>query len=107
MKEHYVKLKNAVKLGYWAYKNPQVIQKGNMQLIGSLFDLIGKTIKESKPYMTRLCLICPDDTTKDIASIWVGSGLTSDPIDRIRELNEENAKLRVIIDSKIQTAKDS
>lgn len=86
---------NAFKFGYWAYKNPQVLNGSNMKMLADLLGLILKVAKEEKPYMTHIGFIHPEDGSKhEIVSIWAGSGIGAEPTKRIKELLEENSKLR-------------
>ena len=91
----YYRISNAIKIGIWAFKNPQSIQESNMKMLSDLFGLILKVAKESRPYMTSIAYVHPD--TKDnmeIVAIWAGAGIGADPNKRIGGLHKEISSLK-------------
>lgn len=95
------RLTNAIKIGIWAFKNPLTIQAKNFELLSGLMELILDVADEGKPRMAHISQVQLDGTNKDIVSIWAGYGYAAEPLGRIKELLEENAKLKQkIYDSK-------
>ena len=96
MRYFIVNLRNAFKLGWWAFRNNQTLTASNFKMLSDLLAIILKTGAEGKHHMTRVALVHPpSDTVNEIVSIWVGSGIGSDPLDRIKELLEENKRLKI------------
>ena len=89
------KLINSIKIGYWAYSNPDVVSAGNFKMLGTLLELILKVANEHRPISTHLAFIFPDKTEQAIVSLWAGPTLGADPILRIKELVEENNRLKM------------
>ncbi len=89
------RFKNAIILGVWAFKNPQSLQPNNFKMLSQILELILKVGTENKPLMSKLCVIHPiDGMTMELVSIWAGPGIAACPTKRIKELVEENQKLK-------------
>ncbi len=88
------RLKNAIKIGMWGYKNPQVLKKNNFEMLSGLYDMILKVATENKPYMVNIGVIHPDGEKEEIVSLWAGSGIGADPTKRIEDLIIENQMLK-------------
>jgi len=93
---------NAVKIGYWAFKNPKTLQVGNFKMLSSLFELICKVSLEDRHLMSHIAYVHPEEGEKQIVSIWAGAGIESSPTKRIKELIEENAELKLQLSSMIK-----
>jgi len=94
MKQFYYRVINAIKIGFLAYKNPDIIRIENLKMADGLYDLIRKVSVENKPYMTHLSYCYPDVKTRSIVSIWAGAGHCAEPVGRIKELVSENQFLK-------------
>jgi hypothetical protein len=90
----YYRITNAIKIGLWAFFNPQVLRESNFKMLSDLFVLILKVAEENKHMMTNLAYIHPEEGEKQIVSIWAGAGIGANPTKRITELLEENAMLK-------------
>lgn len=88
------RITNAIKLFWWAYKNPVALNESNFKMISDLLGLILKVAKESKHMMTHIAYVHPEEGEKQIVSIWAGAGIGAEPTKRISELLAENEKLR-------------
>lgn len=94
MKQRFVNIYHAIKIGYWAYKNPQSIQKDNMKMLSDLLGLILSVATEKRHRMSRIAAVHPDEGEKEIVVIWAGAGIAADPYNRITELLKENDLLK-------------
>lgn len=99
-----MKLVNIIKIAWWAYRNPIVMNNSNFKMLSDLLGLLLKVAKESRPYMTRIAYIHPDTKElSDIVAIWAGAGLGADPLKRIEELQKEICRLKAQLLDKINT----
>ena len=97
------RLLNAVKMGYFTYKNPRVFQQHTFKMLADLLELILKVGQEDRHRMTHIALIHPDDGTEhQIVSIWAGAGAAAEPTKRIKELIEENSRLKALLAKQIK-----
>lgn len=85
---------NALKFGYYAFKNPSTLQANTFKMLADLHTLILKVAVEDRHMMTHIAYIHPDEGEKQIVSIWAGAGIGAEPTKRIVELLEENRKLK-------------
>jgi hypothetical protein len=90
----YFRLKNAIKIGWWAFRNPKSLQESNFKMLSGLLEMILKVALERRPLMSNIAMVYPDGEQEEIVAIWVGSGLGADPNKRIAELLSENAILK-------------
>lgn len=90
----YYRIKNAIKIGWWAYKNPTTLQEHNFKMLSDLMELILKVATEDRHMMTHLAYVHPDEGEQQIVSIWAGAGMGAEPTKRIAELLSENSKLK-------------
>lgn len=90
----YYRISNAIKIGWWAFKNPDSLTESNFKMLSDLFGLIMKVATEQRHRMTHIAYIHPDEGEKEIVSIWAGAGIDADPLKRIKELLAENATLK-------------
>jgi hypothetical protein len=90
-------LKNSVKVFFWSLKNPQALNHSNFKMVSDLLGLILKVAKEDKPYITHVAYVHPTEGEQNIVSIWAGAGMGADPMKRIKELLEENNKLKIAL----------
>lgn len=97
------KILNAIKMGYFTYKNPRVFQQHTFKMLADLFELILKVSHEDRHMMTHIALIHPEDGTEhQIVSIWAGAGAAAEPTKRIKELIEENSRLKALLNQQIK-----
>ena len=90
-----MRLINAIKLFWWAIKNPDTMRPSIFKLMSDLHVLIMTVAKEDKHLMTHVAFIHPEDGTEhQIVSIWAGAGIGAEPTKRIKELLEENRLLK-------------
>lgn len=85
---------NALKFGYYAFKNPLTLHAGNFKMLADLHGLIMKVAVEDKHFMTHIAYVHPTEGEQQIVSIWAGAGIGAEPAKRIAELLEENGKLK-------------
>ena len=83
---------NAFKLGRWGFQNPGTVKHFN--ILSDIFRLIMKVAQEHRHMMTRVAQVHPDGEQEEIVTIWAGAGINADPTERIKELMEENQKLK-------------
>jgi hypothetical protein len=94
MNRFYYRTKNAFKLFFWAFKNPDGLQENTFKMLSDLLTLILKVANEGKPLMCNIATIHPDEGEKSIVSIWAGAGIGAEPNKRISELIKENSLLK-------------
>jgi len=80
-----------------AVRNSDTLGISTLKSILQLYELILKVSLEGQPYMTKIGVIYPDGEKGEIATIWVGAGIASDPVDRALELLKENRELRMAL----------
>ncbi len=98
MKTMFYRIKNAFKIGWWAFKNPQTMQAHNFKMLSDLLVLIMKVATEDRAYMTHIAYVNPTDgKVVQMVSIWAGAGAAASPVKRIDELLTENSKLRAML----------
>lgn len=90
----FYRIKNAIKIGWWAFKNPKILQKSNFEMLSSLLELILKVATENRHRMAHIGYVHPDEGEKQIVSIWAGAGIGAEPTKRIAELFSENEYLK-------------
>lgn len=93
---------NAIKVGWWAFRNPDTLSPSNFKMISDLFGLIMKTATEDRHMMTHIAYIHPDEGEKQIVSIWAGAGMGAEPTKRIKELLEENSRLKAQLSIQVE-----
>ena len=86
----------AFKMGYIAFKTPSIMF--NFESIIKLYELIIQVAVENKPYMTKLAQMTPEGEKQDLVTVWAGSGIGSEPLERIEHLVKENRLLKKLID---------
>jgi hypothetical protein len=96
----YYRVKNAFKVGLWAFKNPDTLVEGNFKMLSDLLALIMKVSTENKHMMTHIAYVSPEGVENKIVSIWAGAGIGAEPIARISELIKENHILKDQLDNK-------
>lgn len=101
MKKMFYRIKNAIKVGFWAFQNPQSLSENNFKMLSDLFVLIFKVATEDRHYMTHIAYVHPDEGEKQIVSIWAGAGISADPTKRISELLAENSMLKSELSKKV------
>lgn len=94
MPRFYYRITNALKIGWWAFKNPDSLKESNFKMLSDLFGLIMKVATEDRHMMTHLAYVHPEEGEKQIVSIWAGAGVGADPTKRIAELLKENSMLK-------------
>lgn len=94
MRRFFYNIKNAIAIGIWAFKNPEVLRDSHFKMLSSLLELILKVSNEHRHYITHIAYIHPEEGENQIVSVWAGSGIGADPVKRIEELAKENALLR-------------
>ena len=94
MPRFYYRITNAIKIGLWAFKNPDSLKESNFKMLSDLFGLIMKVATEDRHMMTHLAYVHPEEGEKQIVSIWAGAGMGADPTKRIAELLKENSMLK-------------
>lgn len=93
----YYRVKNAIKIGFWAFKNPDSLQESHFKMVSGVLEMIFKVAQERKHVMSNIATIYPDGEHEEIVSIWAGAGIGADPTKRIAELISENSKLKAEI----------
>lgn len=92
------KIINRFKIMLWAYRNPRVFETTTFTMLASLLELILKVATEEKHLMTHIAYLNPiDGKETQIVSLWAGSGAAAEPTKRIKELLEENSKLKALL----------
>ena len=94
MPRFYYRITNALKIGLWAFKNPDSLKESNFKMLSDLFGLIMKVATEDRHMMTHLAYVHPEEGEKQIVSIWAGAGMGAEPTKRIAELLKENSMLK-------------
>ena len=84
-------------MGWWAFRNPSIIELSNMEMLTKLFELIMQTATSHRHMATHIAYIHPTEGEKEIVSLWAGAGIAADPMKRIKQLLEENAELKALL----------
>ncbi len=90
-----------VKIGWWAFKNPKTLSASNFKMLSDLLALIFKVAQEDRHMMTHIAYVHPEEGEQQIVSIWAGAGMGADPVKRIKELLDENAKLKIELSKRV------
>lgn len=90
----YYRIVNAIIVGWYGFKNPEVFQRRNFNMLCKLFGAIIKVAKEEKPQIMHIGYVQPNGEEKPLVSIWAGSGIGASPIKRISELTAENSLIK-------------
>ena len=95
------RLLNALKIGYWAFCNPQTLSPKNFEMLSSLLGLILEVADTGRHRMSHIAYIHPEEGEKQIVSMWAGVGVDANPVKRIAELLEENSKLKRLLSEQV------
>jgi hypothetical protein len=93
MKKMYYRVKNAIVVCIYCYKNPHAINIDILKLSTELFEIIMKVATEKRPYMSKIGNVYMGEC-EEFVTIWAGSGVGASPTKRISELLAENAELK-------------
>lgn len=104
---YYYRIANALKIGYWAYRNPDSLTESNFKMLSDLFGLIMSVANEDRHRMTHIAYVHPEEGEKQIVSIWAGAGIGAEPTKRIAELLRENEFLKNELAKAITPKKES
>lgn len=97
----FYKIRNAVRMFYWAIKNPESLSLSHFKLISDLLGIILKASSEHRHMMTQIAFVHPTNSEDEIISLWVGSGIGASPTKRLSELLEENSLLKAQLSKQI------
>lgn len=97
IRNFFYRVATGVKVGWWAFKNPKTLLTTNFKMLSDLLALIFKVAEEDRHRMTHIAYVHPEEGEQQIVSIWAGAGIGADPLKRIKELLDENAKLKIQI----------
>ncbi len=100
----FYRIKNAIKIGWWAFKNPQSLQENNFKMLSGLLEMILKVSHERRPLISNIAMVYPDGEQEEIVTIWAGAGMGEDPTKRIAELLSENAMLKAELSKRVQSS---
>ena len=100
----FFRIKNAIKIGWWAFKNPKSLQENNFKMLSGLLEMILKVAHERRPLMSNIAMVYPDGEQEEIVAIWAGAGMGADPTKRIAELLSENAMLKAELSKRVQSS---
>jgi NAD-specific glutamate dehydrogenase len=100
----FYRITNAIKIGWWAFKNPKSLQENNFKMLSGLLEMILKVAHERRPLMGNIAMVYPDGEQEEIVAIWAGAGIGSDPNKRIAELLSENATLKAELSKRVQSS---
>jgi len=100
----FFRIKNAIKIGWWAFKNPKSLQENNFKMLSGLLEMILKVAHERRPLMSNIAMVFPDGEQEEIVAIWAGAGIGADPTKRIAELLSENAMLKAELSKRVQSS---
>jgi len=91
---------NAIKWAWTVYRQPQVFQPSMLKILEGQYKFLEEVKNQNRPMVTNIATVVIDDKGKEheikILSLWCGVGDGS-PIDRCRELAEENNRLKLRI----------
>lgn len=96
------RITNAIKIGWWAFKNPLTINSSNFKMLSDLLAMIFRVANKNENRMAKIAYIHPTEGEQEIVSIWAGAGIAADPYDRITELISENRKLKIELAKQIK-----
>ena len=94
MKQFYFRLKNALMVGWWAFKYKEVMYANNFKMLSNLLKLITDVSVEHRHKMAHIAFVHPEEGGKEVVSIWAGAGINAKPTKRIKELVKENNTLK-------------
>jgi len=94
-----------------ALTKPQVFNIHYFKLVESMMKFLEETAKNQSPMsselrITKLAKILYDDENKPFLHLWCGVNEIENPIARLRQLAEENEKLKEMLnnDKKVQVS---
>jgi len=90
-----MKLLNAIRIGWFFFRNPLFMNPDNLQSMVKVMQFILDVGKWNRPMMTQFGMF--HFKTKEFVSIvnlWAGPSIDSCPTERIKELIKENQELR-------------
>jgi hypothetical protein len=89
------RIKVSLKLAYWSFKNPTVLNVAMFKMLSDILALILKVATENKHMVSHIAFVeLKTDNPTPMVSIWAGAGEGASPIRRIEELIVENTELR-------------
>lgn len=94
IRQFFSRVANGIRIGWWAFRNPQTISASNFKMLSNLLCLILKVAEEDRHMMTHIAYVHPEEGEKQIVSIWAGAGIGAEPVKRIKELLDENTELK-------------
>lgn len=101
IRRFFCRVATGVKIGWWAFKNPKTLSASNFKMLSDLLALIFKVAQEDRHMMTHIAYVHPEEGEQQIVSIWAGAGMGADPVKRIKELLDENAKLKIELSKRV------
>lgn len=98
----------AFQMGWMAFKNPLLFDKSNFYAMGKILEIVLKVGAERKPMMVHVAYMHPSlHEESDVVSIWAGAGVGADPVKRIKELVQENDKLKRMLAEQVKLNEQS
>lgn len=77
-----------------AFLHPRLMVSAHFRVMASMYENILKVQETEKPFMFQVGIVLPENERHAIATVWVGAGVKSSPVERIIELGEANKKLK-------------
>ena len=91
----YYRITNALKMCWFVFKKPELLNDNNYKVLSNLCDLIMKVATENRHMMAHVAYVYPKNSNDEqIVSIWAGAGMAASPTKRIAELLSENSMLK-------------
>ncbi len=98
MKCFFINFLNAIKVFFIAFSNPKLLTKDALILWGGIMQTINSAMDSGLPYMSQIGIVHTENRKVipdfRVATVWVGVGENSNPLDRITELVKENQELK-------------
>jgi hypothetical protein len=106
MKRFFFRIKALCIVGLYAFKNPDPFSIAILRDLGTLYERLWRIAENKDPEMFKIATSTMEGKENiTLVSIWAGPGADADPWDRVRELREENERLKKEV-AKLQEKRD-
>lgn len=97
----------AAQMAWMAFKHPLLFDKGNFKAMGEILKIVLKVGAERRPMMVHVAYVHPSlNEDGDVVTIWAGAGVGANPAKRIKELAEENDKLKRLLAEQVKNSEN-
>lgn len=88
----------AFQLFWMAFKLPVVFTEANFKMLTDLYVMLFNVAEKHQPMMSHVGFVNMDTgEEEELLSVWVGIGANAAPLNRVKELLEENNQLKELL----------